>query len=136
MARVTQASSTLSKILTGVTVMALLIGGIVIMSLMSIAVSERRKEIGVRRSVGAARADIIMQFLLEAIFVAFAGGLAGVVIGWAGMQVATRLQKLPQILLWQPFAAAILISFAIGIVFGIYPAWKASRVDPIQALRS
>ena len=136
MARVTQASSTLSKILTGVTAMALLIGGIVIMSLMSIAVSERRKEIGVRRSVGAARADIIMQFLLEAIFVASAGGLAGVVIGWGGMQVATRLQKLPQILVWQPFAAAILISFAIGMVFGIYPAWKASRVDPIQALRS
>ncbi len=136
MARVTQASSTLSKILTGVTIMALLIGGVVIMSLMSIAVSERRKEIGVRRSVGAARGDIIMQFVLEATFVALAGGLAGVIIGWSGMQVATRLQKLPQILVWQPFAAAILISLAIGIIFGIYPAWKASRVDPIQALRS
>ncbi len=136
MARVTQASSTLSKILTGITVMALLIGGIVIMSLMSIAVSERRNEIGVRRSVGAARGDIIMQFLLEATFVAFVGGLAGVVIGWGGMQVATRLQKLPQILVWQPFVAAILISLAIGIVFGIYPAWKASHVDPIQALRT
>lgn len=136
MTRVTQASTSLSKILIGVTVMALLIGGIVIMSLMSIAVSERRKEIGVRRSVGAARPDIVLQFILEAILVAFAGGIAGVLIGWGGLQVATRLEKLPQILLWQPIVAAVVISVAIGVAFGIYPAWKASRVDPIQALRS
>ncbi|HEY6250526.1 MAG TPA: ABC transporter permease [Candidatus Angelobacter sp.] len=136
MARVTRAGSTLTKILTGVAVMALLIGGIVIMSLMSIAVWERRKEIGVRRSVGAARADIMTQFVFEATLVALAGGVAGVVIGWAGMQVATRVQNLSQILVWQPFAAAILLSIATGLVFGIYPAWKASRVDPIQALRA
>lgn len=136
MAQVTRASSTLAKILTGVAAMALLIGGVVIMSLMSVSVSERRKEIGVRRSVGAARADIIFQFLCEATFVALAGGMAGVVIGWAGMQVATRMQKLPHIVVWQPFATAILLSIAVGVLFGIYPAWKASRVDPIQALRS
>ena len=136
MAQVTRASSTLAKILTGVAAMALLIGGVVIMSLMSIAVSERRKEIGVRRSVGAARGDIVIQFLCEAALVALAGGIVGVVIGWGGMQVATRIQKLPQILLWQPFAIAILLSIFVGIVFGIYPAWKASRIDPIQALRS
>jgi len=136
LARVTQAASTLTKILTGVSVMALLIGGLVIMGLMSISVSERRKEIGVRRSVGAAQADIVVQFLFEAAFVALAGGMAGVVIGIGGMQVATRLQKLPQIILWQPFAGAIVLSIVIGIVFGIYPAWKASRIDPVQALRS
>ena len=135
-AQVARAGSTLTKILTGVSVMALLIGGIVIMSLMSIAVSERRKEIGVRRAVGADRSGVMQQFLLEAIFVALAGGVAGVAIGWGGMQVVTRLQKLPQILVWQPFAAAIGLSLAIGVVFGLYPAWKASRVDPIQALRS
>jgi putative ABC transport system permease protein len=136
MAQVTRASSTLTKILTGVTVMALLIGGVVIMSLMSIAVSERRKEIGVRRSVGAARGDIVLQFLFEATFVALVGGIVGVVIGWGGMQFATQMQKLPQILVWRPFATAIVLSIIIGMVFGIYPAWKASRVDPIQALRS
>jgi putative ABC transport system permease protein len=136
MARVTRASGTLTKILTGVAVMALLIGGIVIMSLMSIAVSERRKEIGVRRAVGAARSDIVAQFLFEATFIALAGGVAGVGIGWGGIQLATRMQKLPQILVWQPFVTAILLSVGIGILFGIYPAWKASRVDPIQALRS
>jgi putative ABC transport system permease protein len=136
MARVTQASSALTKILTGVTIMALVIGGVVIMSLMSIAVSERRREIGVRRSVGASRRDIVLQFLLEAISVAFAGGVLGVLIGVGGMQMATRVQKLPPVLVWQPVATAVLLSIAIGIVFGIYPAWKASRVDPIQALRS
>jgi putative ABC transport system permease protein len=135
MAQVTRAGSTLTKILTGVAAMALLIGGVVIMSLMSIAVSERRKEIGVRRSVGATSGDIASQFFLEATLVALVGGIAGAVVGWVGMELATRMQKLPQILVWRPFAAAILLSMVVGVVFGIYPAWKASRLDPIQALR-
>ena len=136
MAQVTRASGTLTKILTGVAAMALLIGGLVIMSLMSIAVSERWKEIGVRRSVGATRGDIVSQFMMEATLVALMGGIAGAVIGWGGMQFATRMQKLPQILVWRPFAAAIVLSTVVGVVFGIYPAWKASRLDPIQSLRS
>ena len=116
--------------------MALVIGGVVIMSLMLIAVSERRKEIGVRRSVGAARGDIVAQFMLEAILVASTGGIAGAVLGWGGVQIVARMQKLPQTLVWRPFATAILLSIVIGLVFGIYPAWKASRLDPIRALRS
>jgi putative ABC transport system permease protein len=136
MAQVTRAGTTLTKILTGVSAIALLIGGVVIMSLMSIAASERRKEIGVRRSVGAARPDVVQQFLFEAIFVSLAGGMAGVVLGWGGIELVTRLQKLPPILVWQPFAAAIVLSLAVGVIFGLYPAWKASKVDPIQALRS
>src|SRR5215469_9783252 len=135
MAQVTRASSTLSKILTGVSLMALLIGGIVIMALMSISVSERRKEIGIRRSVGAGRGDIVQQFLLEAVLVALAGGIAGVLIGVGGMQIVARLQKLPQVLLWEPIVTAILVAIGTGLLFGIYPAWKASRVDPIHALR-
>lgn len=136
MAQVTRAGSTLTKILTGVATMALLIGGVVIMSLMSIAVSERRREIGVRRSVGATSGDIVSQFLLEATLVALLGGIAGAVMGCVGMELATRMQKLPQILVWRPFITAILLSTLVGVVFGIYPAWKASRLDPIQALRS
>jgi putative ABC transport system permease protein len=136
MAQVTRAGSTLTKILIGIAVMTLLIGGVVIMSLMSIAVSERRKEIGIRRATGAARGDIVLQFLFEATCVALVGGVVGVAIGWNGMQFATRMQKLPQILIWRPFAAAILLSLIIGVVFGIYPAWKASKIDPVQALRS
>ena len=136
MAQVTRARNTLSKILTGVAAMALLIGGVVIMSLMSIAVSERRKEIGVRRSVGAAREDIVIQFLLEAALVSLAGGVIGVLLGWSGMELVTRILRLPQILVWQPFVLSILLSLAVGIAFGIYPAWSASKVDPIKALRS
>lgn len=136
MAQVTRASNTLQSILTGVSVMALLIGGVVIMSLMSIAVSERRKEIGVRRSTGATRWDILLQFLLEAGSVALAGGLVGALAGWGGMQLAARLQHLPAILVWKPFVTAIFLSTAVGMIFGIYPAWKASRLDPIAALRS
>jgi putative ABC transport system permease protein len=134
--QVTRAGTTLTKILTGVSLMALLIGGLVIMALMSIAVSERRKEIGIRRSVGAGRTDIVQQFLLEAVLVALAGGIAGVLLGVAGMQLVARMQKLPQILLLQPIITAILVALGTGLLFGIYPAWKASRVDPIQALRS
>jgi ABC-type antimicrobial peptide transport system permease subunit len=136
MAQVTRARSTLTGILTGVAILALLIGGIVIMSLMSISVSERQKEIGVRRSVGAARAEIILQFLLEAVVVAAAGGVAGVLAGWVGLELVARWQQLPRVLLWQPFAVAMTMSLIVGTVFGIYPAWKASRVDPAEALRS
>lgn len=135
-AQVTRAGTTLGKILSGVSIMALGIGGIVIMALMSIAVSERRNEIGVRRSVGAGRTAILQQFLLEAVIVALAGGVAGVVIGIGGMQLVTRLQKLPQIILWRPIITAICLAVGTGLLFGIYPAWKAARVDPIQALRS
>jgi putative ABC transport system permease protein len=136
MAQVTRAGSTWTRILTGVAIMSLLMGGIVIMSLMSISVSERGKEIGVRRSAGATRGQIVFQFLLEAVLVAMTGGIAGVLIGWGGLELITRLRALPRILLWQPFAVAIVMSITVGVVFGIYPAWKASLVDPIQALRS
>jgi putative ABC transport system permease protein len=136
MAQVTRAGNTLSKILTGVAAMALLIGGVVIMSLMSIAVSERRKEIGVRRAVGAAQADIIFQFLLEAALVSLAGGIVGILLGCSGMELATRFLRLPQIIVWEPFILSILLSLAVGIAFGLYPAWTASKVDPIKALRS
>jgi ABC-type antimicrobial peptide transport system permease subunit len=136
MAQVTRASNLLTKILTGVSIMALLIGGVVIMSLMSIAVSERTKEIGVRRSVGAEQADILLQFALEAVLVTTLGGAAGVVIGWSGAQVVTRIQKLPSLLSLEPLLIAGAVSMAVGLVFGIYPAWKASRVDPNRALHS
>jgi len=136
MQQVERAGGTLRKILTGVSVMALLIGGIVIMSLMSIAVSERRREIGIRRSVGAEQIHIVQQFLLEAVLASLAGGLAGLLVGLGAMQLVSRLQKLPTILLWQPIAMAVVVAIGAGVLFGIYPAWKAARTDPIQALRS
>jgi putative ABC transport system permease protein len=103
---------------------------------MSIAVAERRKEIGVRRSVGADRASIICQFLLEAVLVSLSGGILGVLIGFGGMQLVARLQRLPLVIVWTTVLSAIVLSLLVGVIAGIYPAWKASRVDPIQALRS
>jgi putative ABC transport system permease protein len=136
MARVNEVSSTLTKVLAGVGALATLIGGVVIMSLMLIAVSERRKEIGVRRSVGASRQDIMTQFLLEALTVSALGGLIGTIIGVGGTAVVTTMQHLPSALVWSAVGAAALISVAVGIVFGLHPAWKASNVDPIAALRA
>jgi putative ABC transport system permease protein len=133
---VTEVGSTLSRVLTGVGALATLVGGVVIMSLMLIAVSERRKEIGVRRSVGASRQNIMLQFLLEALTISALGGLIGVAIGGGGTSLATWWQRLPPALVWQAIGTAVLVSIAIGVVFGLHPAWKASRVDPIAALRS
>jgi putative ABC transport system permease protein len=135
-ARVTEVGSTLSTVLTGVAALATLIGGVVIMSLMLIAVSERRKEIGVRRSVGANRQDVMVQFLLEAFTVATLGGLIGVAIGVGGTSAATWLVQAPSALVWSAIGGAVLVSVTVGLVFGLHPAWKASNVDPIAALRS
>jgi putative ABC transport system permease protein len=136
MAQVQRAGATLRRILTGVAIIALLIGGIVIMSLMSISVSERRKEIGIRRSVGAARTDIILQFLFEAVLVAAGGGVAGIILGWGGLELAARIRHLPRVLMWQPFVVSIAMSLVVGVSFGVYPAWKAAQTDPVRALRS
>ncbi len=134
--QVAQVNSTLSKTLTGVAVIAMLIGGVVIMSLMLIAVSERRKEIGVRRSVGASRQDILLQFLLEALLVSCLGGMAGIAVGLGGTNIVDKMQQLPVILASDVLRLAAGLSIAVGLVFGLYPAWKAARVDPVAALRS
>jgi putative ABC transport system permease protein len=135
-ARVTQVGSTLSKVLTGVGVLATVVGGVVIMSLMLMAVSERRKEIGVRRSVGATKRDVLVQFLIEAATVSTLGGVIGIGCGVGGMTVAAIVQKLPPTLVWTAIAGAALMSVTVGVVFGLHPAWKAANVDPIAALRS
>ncbi len=136
MALVTVISATLSRVLTGVAVMATLIGGTVIMGVMLIAVSERRKEIGVRRAVGARRWDIMVQFLVEAAVVSFIGGLFGILIGVCGTIIATALTNLPPAIMWAAVGGAAVLSVGVGLVFGLQPAWRAANVDPIQALRS
>lgn len=135
-ARVTDVGSTLAKVMIGVAVIATLIGGAVIMSLMLIAVSERRKEIGVRRAVGASQRDIMLQFLVEAAVVSFLGGLAGIVLGVGGTFVAAALTRLPPAIMWSAIGGSAVMSVLVGLVFGLQPAWRAANVDPIQALRS
>ena len=136
MAQVTQMGSTLSTILKGIATMAMLIGGAVIMSLMLISVSERRREIGLRRSVGASRQDILLQFILEASLVSSFGGLMGIVLGLGGTNLVAGLQHLPPIPAFEALERTAGLSVGLGLVFGIYPAWRATQVDPVEALRT
>jgi putative ABC transport system permease protein len=136
MAQVTQMGSTLSTILKGIATMAMFIGGAVIMSLMLISVSERRKEIGLRRSVGASRQDILLQFILEASLVSSFGGLIGIVLGLGGTNLVARMQHLPPIFSFHALEWTAGLSVGLGLVFGIYPAWRATQVDPVEALRT
>ncbi len=134
--QVSEVSSTLTTVLTGVAVIAMIIGGTVIMSLMLIAVSERQREIGVRRAVGATRADVMLQFLIEASMVSVLGGLVGIVLGVGGAFLTALQRGLPPVLIWETIGLAVLIAVGIGLVFGLQPAWKAANTDPIEALRS
>jgi putative ABC transport system permease protein len=134
--QVSDVSSALTSVLNGVAVIATIIGGTVIMSLMLIAVSERRREIGVRRAVGATRRDIMLQFLIEAATVSMVGGLLGVALGLGGATLAAAQQQLPPVFMWDAVVSAVLLSVGIGLVFGLQPAWKAANIDPIEALRS
>jgi putative ABC transport system permease protein len=136
MEQVEEVDTTLSSVLVGIAVIATLIGGVVIMSLMLIAVSERRREIGVRRAVGATRGDVLRQFLVEAALISALGGVAGVLLGVAGATVAAYQQQLAPAFLWGAMAGAVGLATLIGLVFGLQPAWRAANVDPIQALRS
>ncbi len=133
--QITQVGTTLGRVMNGVALIATLIGGAVIMSLMLIAVSERRREIGVRRAVGATRRDIMAQFLVEAVMISALGGLLGIVLGAGGATIAAVLQKLPPAYLWSTIALAAAASVLVGLLAGLQPAWKAARVDPIEALR-
>lgn len=136
LARVQEVGGTLSSVLAGIAAIATLIGGIVIMSLMLIAVSERRREIGLRRAVGATQGDILRQFLVEATLISILGGIVGVLSGMAGAVVAAHQQHLPPAFPWSAIAGAVVLAMLIGVVFGLQPAWRAAKVDPIQALRS
>ena len=114
---------------------ALVVGGIVVMNIMLVSVTERTKEIGIRKALGARRADILKQFLVEAITLSAIGGAVGVLIAWAlGRAVSAFL--IPTYLSLTAVIVAVTVSGAIGVAAGIFPAWKAARLDPIEALRS
>ncbi|HKB09945.1 MAG TPA: FtsX-like permease family protein, partial [Vicinamibacterales bacterium] len=114
---------------------ALMVGGIGVMAIMSISVTERTREIGVRKALGARRAEILFQFLMEAAFLTSLGGLIGIGLG-AGLGWAVHaLSGFPISLPWWSFAIGLGFSASVGLFFGMYPAFKASRLDPIEALR-
>jgi ABC-type antimicrobial peptide transport system permease subunit len=129
-------ASVLTMVLVLVSAIALIISGIGIMNIMLVTVSERTHEIGIRMSLGAAKGDVLLQFLLEAVLISVGGGVLGILAGVALPVTANLLQdqvKIPISIL--SIAVAFLVSFGVGILFGILPARRAAQLNPTEALR-
>jgi ABC-type antimicrobial peptide transport system permease subunit len=131
----TQASRLMTQLLLVVAAISLVVGGVGIMNIMMVSVTERTREIGLRMAVGAKAQDILKQFLVEAVVLCLIGGLIGLLCGRLSSILVTALMHWPTKASYGAAIAALGVSAGVGIVFGFYPAWKASRLDPIEALR-
>jgi putative ABC transport system permease protein len=129
------ASRALGLLLAAVAAVSLVVGGIGIMNIMLVSVTERTREIGLRRAVGARRRDILSQFLVEAVFVSLAGGLIGIGVGVVGSYAIGYIFQWSVLVSWSAVLPAFFFAAAVGVFFGYYPARKASRLKPIEALR-
>ena len=130
-----QISAAILLSLVVISSIALMVGGIGVMAIMTISVTERTREIGVRKAIGARRREILVQFLIEAAVLTSVGGLLGVLMGSAIGLLVNLISGFPVSLPWWSFALGLGFSASIGIFFGMLPAWRASRLDPIEALR-
>ena len=128
-------SNTMSMLLGGIASISLLVGGIGIMNIMMVSVTERTREIGIRKAIGAKRRDILVQFLIEAAVISGVGGIIGVLVGCGAAILVKSLGMTTVISAWI-VVLAVLFSMAIGVFFGIYPANRAARLNPVDALRS
>jgi putative ABC transport system permease protein len=124
-----------SIVLGSIAAISLLVGGIGIMNIMLATVSERTREIGIRRALGAKRRDIIFQFLSETMFLTFAGGILGIFLGCIIPFFVTRFGNMPTVITWTALLLSFGISGIVGIAFGLYPAYRAANMDPIESLR-
>ena len=130
-----QLTSVLASSMVGIVSVFLVIGGVVIMNVMLSSVIERTREIGIRKSIGATRSDIQMQFLVESSVMSAVGGAIGVTIAWIGAVVVRSTSSVPMAVPVSAVVIALGVSTAVGLFFGIYPARKAAKLDPIEALR-
>jgi putative ABC transport system permease protein len=130
------ATSNIYWVTLGVASVSLLVGGIVVMNIMLVSVTERTKEIGIRKAIGARRKDIMSQFLIEAVVVTAVGGAIGVGTGFGLAYVISALIGFPLLVSVMSAVLGVGISSLVGIVSGLWPAWRASKLDPIEALRA
>ena len=138
LAALSSVTGTFTLLLGAIGGISLLVGGIGIMNIMLVSVNERTREIGIRKAVGARRGDILNQFLIEAVALTGLGGVIGILLGWAITEVVHRIPQaasLPLLITSGTVIIAVGVSVAIGVVFGLYPAMRAARLHPIQALR-
>ena len=131
-----QLTAVLFSVIPAVVAIGVVVGGIVIMNIMLMAVSERTREIGIRKAVGARARDIERQFLAEAIALSMAGGIIGVLSGWAFAELVSLASPLPARITWWSVVLAVTLGAGVGVLFGVYPSRRAARLDPITALRA
>ncbi|MDQ7093403.1 ABC transporter permease [Desulfosporosinus sp. PR] len=128
-------SQSLTLLLSGVAAISLLVGGIGIMNIMLVSVTERTREIGIRKAIGAKRKTIMLQFLIEAVIISMLGGIIGILFGAGGAELLSKLEGMSTQVSTSPIVMAFAFSAAIGIIFGVFPAQKAAKLNPIDALR-
>ncbi|MGB6371565.1 MAG: FtsX-like permease family protein, partial [Atribacterota bacterium] len=132
---ISSVTAALSLMLGGIAAISLLVGGIGIMNIMLVSVTERTREIGIRKALGAKNKNIMSQFLIEALSLSGMGGLIGIAFGWLGAYAIAQAGKWPLVI--TPISVLLVFGFAliIGLFFGLYPAMKAAKMDPVDALR-
>ena len=133
---ISETIGTMTLLLGAIAAISLLVGGIGVMNIMLVSVIERTREIGIRKALGARERDIWGQFLIEAAFLSFTGGIIGVILGWVVSYIVSRMGLMTTVVSADIVILAVSVSVAIGLFFGFYPAWNASRLNPIDALRS
>ena len=130
-----QVTTIMTTIIGSIAGISLLVGGIGVMNIMLVSVTERTREIGIRKSLGATRQQILLQFLVESIILTLIGGIIGILLGSGTAYLVSFFADWPSLISWQVVVGAVVFSMLIGIVFGLLPANKASRLDPIDSLR-
>jgi putative ABC transport system permease protein len=131
----TETSRVMTWLLASIAGISLFVGGVGIMNVMLVSVTERTREVGLRLAVGARGPDVLMQFLIEAVILCLLGGIGGIIVGVVGTEVIASYAGWPALFSVEAMMVAVGVSAAVGVFFGFYPAWKASRLDPIVALR-
>ncbi|WP_306008743.1 ABC transporter permease [Bacillus sp. MMSF_3353] len=130
-----QLTKIMTMVISGVAGISLVVGGIGVMNIMLVSVTERTREIGVRKALGATRSKILLQFLIEAVMLTLLGGLIGIALGYSGAYIVSKIAGWPPLVSWEVVVGGVLFSMTLGIIFGLIPANKAAKLDPIESLR-